>query len=90
MNLLYCHGFMNNINPTVILLCPSRMLNFFSSKGCVILERNINNLLRIENEAKQIIHAMDNTDSGYIMTCNTATYSISNTLKKLWIQSYLH
>ena len=29
-------------------------------------------------------------DSDYVMTCNTEITSISNTLKKLWIQSYFH
>ena len=33
---------------------------------------------------------MDMYDSDYVMTCNTAITSISNTLKVLWIQSYLH
>ena len=33
---------------------------------------------------------MDMYDSDYVMTCTTAIPSISNTIKKLWIQSDLH
>ena len=40
MNLLSCYGFMKNINSTVILLCPSRMLEYYFSIGFVMLKRN--------------------------------------------------
>ena len=46
MKLLYCHDFMKNINFTIVLSCPSRMLEYYFSKGFVILEhksKNINN-----------------------------------------------
>ena len=33
---------------------------------------------------------MDMYDSDYVMTCNTAITSISNTLKKLLLQSNFH
>ena len=33
MNLFLCHGFMKNINSTVILKCLSRMLEYYFSKG---------------------------------------------------------
>ena len=35
MNLLSYHGFMKNINSSVILLCPSQMLKYYFSKGFV-------------------------------------------------------
>ena len=66
------------------------MLEYYFSKGFVVLEHNSNKLSRISNEANQIIHAMDMHDSDYVMTCTTAIPSISNTLKKLWIQSDLN
>ena len=49
MNLLSFHGFTKNINSTVILLCPSRIMEYYFSKGFVMLESNSNNLMRIEN-----------------------------------------
>ena len=71
MNLLLCHGLMKKINYTIILLHPSRMLEYYFSKGFVMLERNSKNLVVIVNESKQIINAMDMHDSYYVMTCNT-------------------
>ena len=51
MNLLPCHGFRKNINSTVILLCPSQMLEYYFPK-VFFLERNSNNLKGIANETK--------------------------------------
>ena len=44
----------------------------------------------IENNSKQIIHAMDMHDSDYVMICTTEITSISNTLKNFQIPSYFH
>ena len=90
MGLLLCHGFMKNINFTLILSCPSRMLEYYFLKGFVILESNSNKLFIISNEAKQRVHIMDMHNSDYVMTFNTAIISISKTLQKFWIQSYFH
>ena len=46
--------------------------------------------MRIVNEAKQIIDAMDMHDSDYVVICTTAIPSIPNTLKKLLLHSDLH
>ena len=53
MNLLSCHGFMRNINSTVIYKFTSRMLEYYLSKGFVVLECNSNNLKIISNEEKK-------------------------------------
>ena len=42
-----------------------------------MLERNSKKLMRIANESKQRIFAMDMHDSDYVMTCTTAMPSIS-------------
>ena len=57
MSLLLCHGFMNNINYTIILLCPSWKLEYYFSKGFVMLEHNSNKLKKIANEEKQSCNA---------------------------------
>ena len=44
MNLMYCRGFLKNINSAVILKCPKGMLEYYFSKGFTILECNYNNL----------------------------------------------
>ena len=55
-----------------------------------MLEHNSMKLTRVANESKQITNATDMHDSKYVMTCNTAITSISNTLKKLLLQSNFH
>ena len=69
---------------------PFINIGILFSKGFVILEINSNKLLIIDNEAKQIIHAIDMHDSDFFMTITTAIPSVSNTLNKLWIHSDLH
>ena len=59
MNLLSCSVFMKNINSTVIRTIPSQMLEYYLSKGFVVLECNSKNLKITSNEEKQIIHAME-------------------------------
>ena len=66
------------------------MLEYYFSKGFVVLELNSNNLKIIANEEKQIIHAMDMHYSYYVMNFSAAIPSISNTLKKLLLQYDLH
>ena len=55
-----------------------------------MLERNSKNLMRIANEEKQIVHAMNMHNSEYVMICAMENNYISNTLKKLLLQSNLH
>ena len=90
MNLLSCHGLMKSMNFTLVSLCPSRILEYYFSKGFVILERNSNNLSRIANNVKQKIHSMDMHDSDYVLIFTTGIPYISNTLNKLWIPSDFH
>ena len=66
------------------------MLEYYLSKGFVVLECNSNILNIIANEAKQIIHAMCIYDSYYVMNYTTAIPSTSNTLNKLLLQYDLH
>ena len=65
INLISCRWFLKNINSVVVLKCPKRMLGYYFSKGFTILECNNNNLAKVPNEVKEIIHAeeTDNSDS---------------------------
>ena len=65
-------------------------MEYYFSKGFGILERNSNSLKEIPNSAKERIHQEETHDSEYVITCNTTIPSISNTLKKLWLQSIFH
>ena len=90
INLLLCHGFKKDIESVFILKCPRRMLEYYYSKVFGILERNSKHLKKIVKLAKHRIRAEETHDSDCVMTCNTTIASISNTLKKFWLQSSSH
>ena len=52
MNLLYCHGFLKNINSVVILKFPKRTLEYYFSKVFPIFECNIDNLEKNSERSK--------------------------------------
>ena len=59
-------------------------------KGFGILECNFNNLAKLTNEVKQIIHAEETDNSDYVMTCTNTIPSISNTLNKLLLHKIIY
>ena len=59
MNLISCHGLMKKINSTVILLCHTRLVEYYLEKGFVCLQHNSKHLSIVPNEVKQIIHSIE-------------------------------
>ena len=66
------------------------MLEYYFSKGFGILECNFNNLAKLLNQVKQIIHAEETDNSDYAVTCINTIPSTSNTLKKLLLHKNIH
>ena len=62
------------------------MLEYYFSEGFGILELYSNYFNKILDLEKQIFHAEETHDLEYFITCDTTLPSISNTLKKLWLQ----
>ena len=54
------------------------MLEYHFSKEFSILERNLNNLAKLPNEVKQIIHAEERHNPDYVMTCINTILSTPN------------
>ena len=90
MKLMFCHGFLKNINYVVILKCPKRMLEYYFSKGFTILELNDNNLAKLTNDVKQRIHAEETDNSDKVITCTKTIPSTSNILKNLVVNKSCH
>ena len=59
------------------------MLEYYFSKVYAILECNVNNLSKLSNEVKQIIHAEETDHSYHGMTYINTITSTSNTPNKL-------
>ena len=55
------------------------MLGYYFSKGYIILECNFNNLAKLPNEIKQIIHAEETDNPDKVMTCINKIPSTPNT-----------
>ena len=58
MNIISWHGYRNKIKSTVILLCCTELVEYYTSKGLIIIEHSSKNLSSIPNEAKQITHVI--------------------------------
>ena len=41
MNIISCHGFVNNKNSVVILSCRRKLVDYYLSKGFVIIENHL-------------------------------------------------
>ena len=66
------------------------MLEYYLSKGFTILECNDNNLAKVTNEVKQIIHAEETDNSYKVMTCIKKITPKSNTIRNLLVNKSLH
>ena len=53
---------MKDKNLTVILLCRTRLVEYYLAKELIILELKSKNLSSVLNETKQIIHTIDMHD----------------------------
>ena len=69
MNSMSCHGFLRNINSSVVLKCPKRMLEYYFSKVFTILECNDNYLEKLLDDVKKRTHAKESDNSDRFMTC---------------------
>ena len=56
-------------NSTAMLVWRYRLLNYYESKGFVILEHNSKNLSSVSSEAKQRIHAINKQKTDFVMAC---------------------
>ena len=90
MNSMSCHGFLSFKIIFVILKCPKRMLGYYFSKLFTLLYFNTNNLEKLPNEIKDIIHADDAENSDKVVIFNTTIPSASNTLKNLAVNKRFH
>ena len=90
LNLVSCHGFAEKPNSTVILNFQYLLVNNYLEKGFFTIVNNSKKLSSIMNDVKLRIHAIDKLETCFVMAKNTAFSLVSNTIKKLYIQSDLH
>ena len=87
MNIISYHGFVNDKKPTVILSYCSTFVEYFLSKGFLILENGSIALNNLPLFVKQIIDAEILHKNYFVMACYRAISSEANTLKIIIICS---
>ena len=90
LNMLSCHGFLNNNESIVILKCPNRMSEYYFNKGFIQLTCDEDNLKTLPVRVKDRVGAELKVNSDLVMLCYTTITSTSNTLKNLVISSNYH
>ena len=90
LNMLSCHGFLNNNESIVIIKFPNRMSEYYFNKGFIEFTCDEDHLNKIPLFVKQRVGAGVEVNSDKVMLCKTKIISTSNTLKNLVISSYYH
>ena len=90
LNMLSCHGFLNNSDSIVILKCPNGMSEYYFNKGFIELTCDEDHLNKLPLSAKQRVGAEVKVNSNLFMLCKTTIISTLNTQKNLVISSYYH
>ena len=60
---------MKKPNSAGILVCRSRLVDYYSAKGLVILEHNSKQLISVTNDVKVIINAINKQKTDFVMAC---------------------
>ena len=90
MNIVSCHGFINNDDSIVILKCPNRMSQYYFNKGFTEITMNEERLKILPDLVKIRIGAEMSENSDLVMQCITTITSTSTTLKNLYIGKEYH
>ena len=75
INLVSCHGFMRELNSTVVLNFRSHLVNNYLVKLFFIIEKDYKQLSILPNDVRLIIHVIDNLENYFVMAKNTAIWS---------------
>ena len=90
MNIISCHGFVNNMTSDVILSCRRKLVDYYLPKGFVILEKNSSTLINVPLRAKQRINSEDIYKNDLVMAFEIEIPSESNNLKIITVCSGLY
>ena len=90
MNMLSCHGFINNNDSIVILKFTNRMSQYYFNKGFTELKCDEDNLKKIPENVKERVGAVLEENTDLVMLCRTTIISTSSTLKNLYIGTQYH
>ena len=80
-----CHGFLNDENSTVILSCCIKLVDYYLSKGFLVIEKKSSAFNDVPLQVKQTVNKenLHENDSG--IACYREIPSSDNTLKIITI-----
>ena len=90
MNMVSCHGFINNNNSIVILKCPNLMSQYYFNKGFTEIVCGKEHLKKIPDLIKERVGVELSENTDLVMQCSTTITSTSTTLKNLYIGTQYH
>ena len=90
MNMVSCHGFINNNDYIVILKCPNQMSQYYFNKGFTEIECDKDHLKKIPDLVKEQVGVVLSENIDLVMQCSTTITSTSTTLKNLYIGTQYH
>ena len=68
MNIISCHGFVKNKHSAVILSCHGKLVDYYLSKGFVIIEKNSIELSNVPISSKQRINKEHIYKNDFVIT----------------------
>ena len=90
INIISCNVFVNDTKSDVILSCHRKLVDYYISKGFVILEKNSIALSIVIICGKKIINVEHLYTNYSVMACYREISSEANTLKTITICSYFY
>ena len=89
LNIVSCYGFIQDKNSTLLLTCRIKLVSHYLSRGFLIIEQASQALKNFLMIVQNHIHAIIMYDSDSIMICSTPIPSVSNTLKRIYLNGPL-
>ena len=87
LNIVYCYGFVQDVNTKLILTFRRKLVSDDLSKGFVVLDHYFQALNNVPLRVKKYIHDIDMFDSDYVITSNDENPSVANNLKKIYLST---
>ena len=90
MNIVSCHGFINNNDSIVILEYPNRMSQYYFNKGFTEIICDEERLKKLPDLVQKRVGAELSENTDLVMQCSTTITSTSTTLKNLYVGTEYH
>ena len=85
VKLISCHGFSRNVQSINILTCHNKLVLYYLSKFCLILESNSNESNKFQSEVQNIVHLINKHPSEFVLLCNRTIPPYYKTMARIYL-----